>query len=87
MVKEVKVLASILNREKEAEKYEKFVEDVMSIVNERLRNLREEQKLSVYPALMSIPTLAATQGSGLYDAIALTGLNPLQIVLASILLS
>jgi len=83
VVQEVKLLGLIFDREREAENYAKWVDKVMSIVNERLKGLKEEEKLTVYPEVFASPWTAHGPGSGLFEACTMAGLKPITSVLSS----
>jgi len=68
--------------EREAENYAKWVDKVMSIVNERLKGLKEEEKLTVYPEFFSAPWIAHGPESGLFEACTMAGLKPITSVLS-----
>jgi len=76
IIQEVKLLGLIFDREREAENYAKWVDKVMSIVNERLKGLKEEEKLTVYPEGYGTWS-AHGPGSGLFQSVVMAGLRPI----------
>jgi len=76
IVQNIKLLGLIFDREREAENYAKWVDKVMSIVNERLKGLKEEEKLTVYPEFF-YPWTSIGRGTGVFDVPVLAGLKPI----------
>ncbi|RZN57604.1 MAG: hypothetical protein DSO09_04610 [Candidatus Methanomethylicota archaeon] len=76
MDREIKTLAIIIGREKEAESLCKWMKDILNIVNQRLSGLKEENKLRAYGETY-ITWGTVGPGAGLYDIMILSGLRPI----------
>lgn len=76
MDREIKTLAMIIGKEKEAETLCKWMKDILNIINQRLSNLKEENKLRAYGETY-ITWGTVGPGAGLYDIILLSGLRPI----------
>ena len=76
MVRELKTLGIILGKENEADVICRWIDNLSSLINDRLKGFKEENKVRAYLEQYSAWTVGGP-GSGQYDLAVMAGLKPI----------